>query len=128
MQAALMVGAVVAVTTMLRAGDPASAPARARAVELVQASGLAGYDDVALTTDLALAAPDIAAPLTTLARQLVGPATEWFLADAIRVGLADGPLSSGERAAGQALAAHLGLSSTRALGVIAMTEQSTATG
>jgi hypothetical protein len=128
MQAALMVGAVVTVTTMLRAGDPASGPARARAIEMVRASGLAGYDDVALSTDLALAAPDIAMPLKGLARQLAAPASEWFLADAIRVGLADGALSGAERAAARALAAHLGLSSAKALDVIAMTEQSTAAG
>lgn len=128
MQAALMVGAVVAVTSMLRAGEAASGPARARAIELVQASGLTGYDDVALATDLALATPDIAVPLKALGRQLVAPAPEWFLADAIRVGLADGPLSDAERDTAKEIARHLGLTQAQALGVIAMTEQSTAAG
>ncbi len=50
---ALPAGAVAAVTTMLRAGDPASPAARSRAIDVLLAAGLTGYDDAALTVDLA---------------------------------------------------------------------------
>jgi tellurite resistance protein len=131
MQAALPAGALAAVTTMLRAGDPASAAARSRAIGVLQTAGLTGYDDVALTADLAASDgrdPDICVPLGTLAVQLTRPAPEWFLADAVRVGLADGPLSEEERDAAQLIAAHLGMTAAQAHGVIVMTEESTAAG
>lgn len=131
MQAALPAGALAAVMIMLRAGDAASPAARGRAIDVVQAAGLTGYDDAALTADLA-AAPgrDAAttASLATLAIQLTMPAPEWFLADAVRVGLADGRLSDSERSAARLIAGHLGLSAERAHGVIAMTEESAAAG
>ncbi len=131
MQAALPAGALAAVTIMLRAGDPASPAARGRAIDVVQAAGLTGYDDAALTADLA-AAPGrdkaTAASLAALAIQLTMPAPEWFLADAVRVGLADGRLSDSERGAARLIAGHLGLSAERAHGVIAMTEESAAAG
>lgn len=131
MQAALPAGALAAVTTMLRAGDPASAAARSRAIDVLQSAGLAGYDDVALTADLAAGDgrdPDICMPLGTLAVQLTMPAPEWFLADAIRVGLADGPLSDEEREAAQLIAVHMGMTAAQAHGVIVMTEESAAAG
>jgi tellurite resistance protein len=131
MQAALPAGSLAAVTTMLRAGDQASAPARSRAIEIVRRAGLASYDDAALTADLAAAEdPDlnISAPLRTLAHQLTMPAPEWFLADAVRVGLADGPLSDDERGAARQIAAHLGMTAAQAHGVIVMTEESAAAG
>ena len=132
MQAALPAGALAAVTTMLRAGDPASPAARNWAINVLLAAGLAGYDDVALTTDLAAAdegrVPDIAVPLATLSIQLTMPAPEWFLADAVRVGLADGPLSDEERRAAQLIAAHLGMTAAQAHGVILLAEESAAAG
>jgi hypothetical protein len=131
MQAALPAGSLAAVTMMLRAGDQASGPARSRAVEVVQAAGLPGYDDAALGTDLAAAAEpdrDVLAPLTVLAGQLTMPAPEWFLADAVRVGLADGPLSDQERDAARQIAACLGLTEARAHDVIWLTEEGAAAG
>jgi hypothetical protein len=131
MLAALPAGSLAAITTMLRAGDPASAAARGRAVELMQRAGLTGYDEAALTVDLAAAASpdaDVSASLRGLARQLVMPAPEWFLADAVRIGLADGPLSVDERDAVQVIAAHLGLTSARAHDVIWLTEEGAAAG
>jgi hypothetical protein len=163
MQTALPAGSLAAVTTMLRAGDPASAPARSRAIEMMQRAGLVDYDDAALTADLAAAgAADVpeaapadlqaatpadlaaAAPaglaedpaadadgsvsLRTLARQLIRPAPEWFLADVVRVGLADGPLSDEERGAARVIAAHLGMTSAQAHGVIWLTEEGAAAG
>ena len=131
MQAALPAGSLAAATTMLRAGDSDSAQARTRAIEMVRAAGLSGYDDTALSADLAAAdgrGLDISEPLGTLAVQLTMPAPEWFLADAIRVGLADGPLSAEERSAARMIAAHLGMTAAQAHGVIAMTEESASAG
>jgi hypothetical protein len=132
MQAALPAGSLAAVTTMLRAGDRASAAARSRAIEMLRRAGLTSYDDAALSADLAAAdepgADDIEAALRTLAYQLITPAPEWFLADTVRIGLADGPLSDSERGVAQLIAGHLGMSSTQAHGVILLTEESAAAG
>ena len=151
MLTALPAGSLAAVTTMLRAGDPASAPARSRAIDMMQRAGLVDYNEAALTADLAAdlpaAAPaDLAAAapadlagdpaadadgsgsLRTLARQLIRPAPEWFLADVVRIGLADGPLSDDERAAAQLVAAHLGMTAAQAHGVIWLTEEGAAAG
>jgi hypothetical protein len=131
MQEALPAGALAAVRIMLQAGDPASPAARSRSVDIIRAAGLTGYDDAALTVDLAGAdARGLAdaESLATLAIQLMMPAPEWFLADAVRVGLADGPLSDSERGAARLIAAHLGLPAARANGVIVMTEESAAAG
>jgi hypothetical protein len=133
MQAALPAGTLAAVTTMLRAGDPASPGARNWAIDVLLAAGLAGYDDVALTADLAAADargpdPDIAEPLGALAVQLMMPAPEWFLADAVRIGLADGPLSDEERQAARLIASHLGMTAAQAQGVILTAEDSAAAG
>ena len=131
MEAALPAGSLVAVTTMLRAGDPASAAARSRAVAMVRDAGVPGYDDAALAADLATAddpARDVAASLRTLARQLVTPAPEWFLAELVRIGLADGPLSTDEREAAQLMAAYLGMTSAQAHDVIWLTEEAASAG
>ncbi len=93
MQAALPSGARAAVTTMLRAGDPASPAARNSAIDVLLAAGLAG-----------------------------------FLADAVRVGLADGPLSDEERQAARLIGSHLGMTAAQAHGVILMAEESAAAG
>ena len=59
-----------------------------------------------------------------LAIQLAIPAREWFFADIVRIGLADGPLSGDERQAAQEIAAQLGMTQAQARGVISMTEES----
>jgi tellurite resistance protein len=131
MQAALPAGSIAAVTAMLQAGDPASAPARSRAVDMVRRAGLADYDDTALIADLAAGVQpdlDISAPIRTLAYQLITPAHEWFLADAVRVGLADGPLSEEQRGAARLIAAHLGMTPAQAHGVIWLTEEGASAG
>jgi hypothetical protein len=131
MQAALPAGSVAAVTTMLRAGNPASARARNRAIDMVREAGQSGYDDAALTADLTAAddpAADAAAPLRALARQLADPAPQWFLADLVRVGLADGTLSDDERGAARLIASHLGMTSAQAREVIWDTEEAASAG
>jgi tellurite resistance protein len=58
-----------------------------------------------------------------VAIQLVVPAREWFLAEAVRIGLVDGTLSDEERLAAREIAAQLGMTPAQAHGVIAMTEE-----
>ena len=55
--------------------------------------------------------------------QLQVEAREWYLAEAIRIALADGPLTAAERAAAGHLATALGMTQAQAIGVIALTEQ-----
>ncbi len=51
------------------------------------------------------------------------PAREWFLAEIIRVGLADGALTESERQAAREMAGYLGMTPAQAIGVIALTEE-----
>lgn len=132
MLAALPAGMRAAAAVVLRAGGGNSAPARRRAIDAIKGAGLADYDDAALDADLATSAmsanpaQDLAGPLNRLAIQLAVPAREWFLADAVRIGLADGPLSDEERQAAQEIAAQLGMTLAQARGVISMTEEGAA--
>jgi hypothetical protein len=125
MEAALPAGTLAAATCMLLAGDTASGAARRRAVDVVRSAGLADYDESTLDEDLVQAAVsgDIAGPLNTLAVQLAVPAREWFLADVVRIGLADGQLTDDERLAARQVAANLGMTAAHAYGVITMTEE-----
>ena len=63
------------------------------------------------------------AALNLVARQLTPDAREWFLAQVIQVGLADGPLTELERRAAQLIAADLGMTQAQAIGVITTAEQ-----
>jgi tellurite resistance protein len=132
MLVALPAGVRAAATVVLRAGGGDSAAARRRAIDAVKDAGLKDYDDAALDADLATSAmsadpgQDLAGPLNRLAIQLAVPAREWFLADAVRIGLADGPLSDDERHAVQEIAAQLGMTPAQARGVISMTEEAAA--
>ena len=132
MLAALPAGMRAAATVVLRAGGGSSAPARRRAIDAIRSAGMTDYDHAALDADLATSArsanpaQDLAGPLNRLAIQLAVPAREWFLADAVRIGLADGPLSDEERQAAQEIAAQLGMTLAQARGVISMTEEGAA--
>jgi hypothetical protein len=127
MEAALPTGTLAAATCMLLAGNPGSRPARRRAVDAVRSAGRAAYDENALDEDLVQAAvtggDDLATALNTLASHLAVPAREWFLADVVRIGLADGQLSDEQRLAARHVAANLGLTAAHAYGVITMTEE-----
>lgn len=133
MQAALPAGMRAAALTMLRAGDPASSVARRRAAEAVGGAGLTGYDDAAIDADLEedprySGGEPVAGRLDALSAQLAVPAREWFLAEVVRIGLADGALSDAERQAATQIAAHLGMTPAQAVGVIALTEQGASAG
>jgi tellurite resistance protein len=131
MQAALPAGMRAAAAAVLRAGGGSSPSARRRAIDAIKGAGQTDYDDAALDADLSASAlftpaQDLAGPLSRLAVQLAVPAREWFLADAVRIGLADGPLSDEERHAAQEIAAQLGMTPAQARGVISMTEEGAA--
>jgi hypothetical protein len=129
MQAAIPAGTRAASIIMLRAGGGSSAPARRRAIDGIKGAGLPDYDDAALDADLSEPTgpsdpgQDLGGTLNRLAIQLEIPAREWFLAEAVRIGLADGMLSDQERHAARQIAAHLGMTQAQARGVITMTEE-----
>jgi zinc-ribbon family len=131
MQEALPTGMRVAAIAMLRAGGGSSGSARRRAIDAIKGAGVADYDDAALDADLSAAAmpgqyqpgQNLAEPLNRLAIQLAVPAREWFLAEVVRIGLADGMLSDEERHAAREVAAQLGMTPAQARGVISMTEE-----
>jgi hypothetical protein len=123
MQRALAAGMRAIVSIILRAGDPANPLARRRAVDAVTGAGDRGYNEDALEADLAVPADAARAQIGALGAQLQIEAREWCLAEAIRIALADGPLTGAERAATEHLAATLGMTQAQTIGVIALTEQ-----
>ena len=123
MQLAVVAGMRAMVAVVLRAGDPASPLSRRRALDAVTGAGDAGYDEDALEADLAEPADAARPKISALGAQLQIEAREWCLAEAIRIALADGPLTGAERAAAEHLAAALGMTAAQAFGVIALTEQ-----
>jgi hypothetical protein len=130
MQGALTAGSLAAAVAMLRADGPPGSLAVARAVDFVRAAGQADGDE-ALGGALGEAANgdlDVCTPLRALARQLIMPAPEWFLADVVRIGLADGPLSDAEQDAALLVATRLGLTSAQARLVIRLTGEGAAAG
>jgi hypothetical protein len=123
LQLSLVAGMRALVTAILRVGDAGNPIARRRAIEAVANSGERDYDDDALDADLA-EPPEHAAPrVVAFGSQLQAEAREWYLAEAIRIALADGPLTAAERAATGHLAIALGMTQAQAIGVIALTEQ-----
>jgi hypothetical protein len=62
--------------------------------------------------------------LNQVGAQLTIQAREWYLAEVIRIAMADGPLTETERQAAQAIGADLGMTQAQVVGVVAMTEQS----
>ena len=123
LQLSLAAGMRALVTAILRTGDAGSPLARRRAIEAVAGTGERDYDEITLEADLA-ASPESELPnIAAFGRQLQFEAREWYLAEAIRIGLADGPLSAAERAAVGRLATALGMTQAQAIGVLALTEQ-----
>jgi hypothetical protein len=123
MQLALVAGMRAMVAAMLRAGDPGSVLARRRSLDAVTGAGDRGYDESSLEEDLAGPADFGRPKIAALGSQLQVEAREWALAEVIRIGMADGPLTGTERAAAEHLAAALGMTQAQTIGVIALTEQ-----
>ena len=124
MQAALPAGMRAAVSAMVRSGDPASPVSRQRAIEAVIGSGEPNYDEAMLNADLMQPFETIRPALNQVGGQLTIQAREWYLAEVIRIALADGPLSEGERNGALAIGLDLGMTQAQVIGVVAMTEQS----
>ena len=128
MLAALPAGMRAAASVMLRAGDPASPVARQRTIEAVVAAGMPRYNQTMLNGDLTVPFEAIRPALNEVGAQLTVQAREWYLADVIRIGMSDGPLTEGERQAAVAVGHDLGMTYAQAIGVIATTEQSAGRG
>jgi hypothetical protein len=126
MQAALPAGMRAAASVVLRAGDPGNLLARRKAVEAITGAGAQGYDEAALDRDLAQPFEFVTPALNQVGQQLAVQAKEWFLAEVVRIGMTDGPLSDSERQAAQGVAADLGMTQAQAYGVISMTERAAA--
>ena len=109
---------------VLRAGSIQSPAAREVAVNEVQSAGLLGYNDVSLQADLDVVPGDLSGLLTSLGGQLADQGKENLLRAAVRVALADGPMTDLERNVVHSTGAMLGMTQAHALGVIAMAEQS----
>jgi zinc-ribbon family len=124
MQAALPAGMRAAAAAMLRSGDPDSPAARQRAIALITMAGSRGYDEFALDEDLGRPDGSLRCALNQVGAQLTMQAREWYLADVIRIGMADGLLTDNERGAAQAIGFDLGMTEAQIVGVVAMTEQS----
>ena len=123
MQLALCAGMRALVVAMLRVGDPSHPLARRRAIDAVVATGERGYDEADLDADLEEPAETGVGRIVAFGGQLLVEAKEWYLAEAIRIALADGPLTGPERAAAVQLATALGMTQAQAIGVIALTGQ-----
>ena len=124
MQAALPVGMRAAVSAMLRSGDPAGPVSRQRAIEAVIEAGTPDYDEAMLNADLMMPFDSIRPALNRVGAQLTVQAREWYLAEVIRIAMADGTLTEGERHAALAIGVDLGMTQAQVVGVVAMTEQS----
>jgi hypothetical protein len=124
MQAALPAGMRAAAAAMLRSGDPGSPAARQRAISMIAGAGAQGYNEAALEMDLDQPSDSLRLALNQVGAQLTIQAREWYLADVIRIGMADGALTDSERSAAQAIGLDLGMTQAQVLGVVAMTEQS----
>jgi hypothetical protein len=124
MQAAIPAGVRAMVTIMLRTGGMDSFPARSRAIDAVRGAGQHDYDEGMLARDLSNSLETARQMVGHLGAQLRPEAKEWHLAETVRIGMADGPLTGNERATAEMIAADLGMTQAQALGVITLTEQS----
>jgi hypothetical protein len=124
MQAALPAGMRAAVSTMLRSGDQVSPVSRQRAIEAAIEAGTPGYDEAMLNADLMMPFDSIRPALNQVGAQLTVQAREWYLTEVIRIAMADGTLTEGERHASMAIGVDLGMTQAQVIGVVAMTEQS----
>jgi hypothetical protein len=128
-QVALPTGMRAAAVAVLRAAGGGSEVARRRAIDAIRAAGLPDYQAPALDADLSASfmsqqpGQDLARALNALAAQIAVPAKEWFLAETVRIGLADGPLTDDERRMVHEVASALGMTQAQAYGVISVTEQ-----
>jgi hypothetical protein len=77
-----------------------------------------------LNADLMQPFEAIRPALNQVGAQLTIQAREWYLAEVIRIAMADGPLTESERHAALAIGVDLSMTQAQVVGVVAMTEQS----
>jgi hypothetical protein len=118
----LVAGMRAAAAVILRAGGPTEIATRT-AIGAVRVAGDPQYDVGHLHADLNQPPEAAAGPLQTMAAQLAPDVCERWLATATKIGLADGPLTPGERDGLRWIASNLGLTPAHAHGVISTTEQ-----
>ena len=123
MQVALPAGMRAAATAMLHAGDPGSPAARQAAVAAIQGAGEPGFTDPGLLPDVPQSAEATGHALGQVAQQLTPDAREWFLAQVVRIGTADGTLTDPERHAAYAIAGGLNMTQAQAIGVVTLAER-----
>jgi hypothetical protein len=123
MQSAIPAGTRAMVAMMLRTGGMDSAGARKLAIEAVIGAGEQAYGDEMLAADMAQSMDTARQAIVQLGGQLRPEAKERYLAEVIRIALADGPLTENERGTAEMIAADLGMTRAQSLGVITMTEQ-----
>lgn len=116
-----------AAAVVLRTGGTSDAAVRV-AIEAVHAAGFAGYDVRELQADLSQPAEAAVEPLRGLAAFATPEACERYLAQAVRIGLADGALNPAERDGLAWIASNLGMTPAHAHGVIATVERSVTSG
>jgi hypothetical protein len=125
-QASIVHGVRAVVSMMLRTGGLENGAARTLAIEAVIAAGEQGYDDDKLTADTGLSMDAARKAITQLGGRLRAETREQYLAEAVRIALADGPMTENERGTAELIAADLGMTPAQALGVITMTTESAA--
>jgi hypothetical protein len=123
MQTAVTDGVRGMVVAMLHSGDLNNAAARRKGITVVAGAGVTGYDEGVLVQDLSRPVPDWRPSIAALGGQLQPVAKEWHLAEMIRLGLLDGPLTESQRNAVISIASDLGMTPAQAYGVISLTEQ-----
>lgn len=123
MQAAIPAGVRAMAILMLVASGVENPAARKRAIGVARGAGEGDCDEDDLLADLPQPLEQARAAVARLGAQLRPEAREWHLAEAIRIALADGPLSPAERVTAETIAADLGLTKAQSFGVIALTEQ-----
>ncbi len=140
MQDALVNATTSAVLAMLNAGGSASQAARRSAVQLIMSAGSPDFTEADLAGGLRRArsaqqaliacgpVPGLRFSVETLAIQLERRASEWFLGNIVRVGLADGPLTVAEREVVGTIARYLGLTQAQAEDVILLIEDAAQAG
>jgi uncharacterized tellurite resistance protein B-like protein len=84
---------------------------------------LPAYTDESLTADLGAVPGDLSQLYASLSPQLADTGKESLLGAAVRVALADGPLTDLERQVLVSTGASLGMTATHTAGVISLAEQ-----
>ncbi|MDL4775169.1 zinc-ribbon domain-containing protein [Actinomadura xylanilytica] len=114
----------MAVSQVLRSGDPAHQGARRRAVTVVRQAGDAGYDEAALDGDMGRSFDQVRAEMARASSALAPEARESILRAAAEIALADGTLSVSEEETLAAVGTDLELTRVQVTGVVSLARQS----